>query len=697
MMPTQAFRGAVVAAGFVAIVTQMVLLREVLYLAGGNELSLGLVLGVWMLLMGWGAQLGQRLPVRWQGWGLAFGFALIAVLPLPTLGVLRFGWGAFVGRGVAAGMSETVGAGLLCFAPFCIISGAFLSMVARGEPGREGDGIAGQIGRVYALDCLGGGLGGALFTFVLVHFLDPIQLLGALGIGTGAVAAAVGWGVVGRRLGILPGVLAMLATIPCVEILVSAPGKARERHDTPYGVVEVLAEGGQVALFVDGRPLSVGGIFEQVEEAVQPVLAQRPNAERVLLIGGGASGMAAEILRYPVRRLDCVELDASVVDAARRHGLITRERARLRIMIGDARELVKRARAEYDVILVEVPDPSSYQWNRYFTREFFCEAKRAMRKDGVLAVAAGEYANYVSPELANILATLTVTMEAAFSHTVVLPTARIRTLGSDGPLSMDIAAKVAATGLPMRHLNAAGLRAIFRGERMTQVQGARNVSVPPNLDFHPVLCERFFQDWMKRFRPAPSGLVLVALATLLVGVAMVRRKAFPVMAAGYAGATSQVLVLVGFQVLFGSVYGKVGWLTAIFFAGLGLGAGVGARLRGATTRGALLALGGTLFALPVVFTVLDGASGTAWRWSAEWLVIPCLAFLPAFLSAAILPLAARGRSDAKPGDFYHADYVGGCLGAMLASGVFLPWLGFQATALVAAGLCLSGALLARLR
>ncbi|MFZ4695169.1 MAG: spermidine synthase [Verrucomicrobiia bacterium] len=694
-MPSRGLHGAVLTAGFVAMVTQMVLLREVLYFAGGNELSLGLVLGVWMLLMGWGAWLGQRLPVRWQGWGLAFGFALIAALPLPTLGALRVGWAVFVGRGVAAGMSETVGAALLCFAPFCIISGAFLSLAARMEPGREGDGIAGQIGRVYALDCLGGVLGGALFTFVLVHFLDPVQLLGALGIGAGAVAAAVGWGGVGRRLGILPGLLAMLATIPCVEILVSAPGKARERHDTPYGVVEVSTGGGQVALFVDGRPLANGGNFEQVEEAVHPVLAQRPNAERVLLIGGGASGMAAEILRYPVRRLDCVELDASVVDAARRHGLIARERARLRIMIGDARELVKRARAEYDVILVEVPDPSSYQWNRYFTREFFGEAKRAMRKDGVLAVAAGEYANYVSPELANILATLTGTMEAAFSHIVVLPTTRIRTLGSDGPLSTDIVGMVAATGLPMRHLNPAGLRAIFRGERMTQVQGARNVSVPPNLDFHPVLCERFFQDWMKRFRPAPSGLALVALAVLLVGVAMVRRKAFPVMAAGYAGATSQVLVLVGFQVLFGSVYGKVGWLTAVFFGGLGIGAAIGARARGSGPRVALLLLVSTLVAFPSLLVGLGKVDGRGARFAAEWIGVPLLAFVPAMLSAVVLPLAARGDGKARAGDLYHADFAGGCLGALLVSGLLLPWLGLPSAAYIAAAVGLLGTLLTR--
>jgi spermidine synthase len=618
-------------------------------------------------------------------------------------------------------MSELAGAALLAFAPFCLACGAFLAMAAgEGDPADE----AGRTGRVYALDCLGGVLGGATFTFLLVHLFRPVPLLAAMGAAVGVMAIFIGLEkapkkrIVGQisardapptlessdslweaRLapnrrphwaGAAPGLLAVVACALAAGWPREPAGK--ERHDTPYGVVEIDASGGQVAVFMDGRPLSTSAGVEQAEESTHPVLAQRLGAGSVLLVGGSTSGMVKEILRYPVRALDCVELDPALGDAAAAHGFLPLLDPRVRVRIGDGREAVKGARGEYDAILVEVPDPENFQWNRYFTREFFAQAKRALRAGGVFAIAAGRYDNYVGPELARVIGTVSSDLGGAFAHVVVLPTARIRFVASDGPVSADVPAVVAATGLSLRHLNPEGLRAVFREERMAQVQGARATSSRPNRDFHPVLCEEFLRDWLRRFRPVPSGLALAAAAALLVGVAMVRRAGLPVFAAGYAGATAQVLVLVGFQALFGSVYGKMGWLAALLFGGLGAGAYLGARARGVTARGALLLLALALLALPPWLAGLGKLDGALGRFAAEWIGIPVLAAVPAALAGAVLPLSARGG--VRAGDLYHADFAGGCLGALLVSGLWLPRAGLAGAASAAAGMVLVGALLA---
>ncbi len=49
---------AVFALGFSAVITQLVLTRELLVAFAGNELSLGITLGNWLLLTGLGAALG---------------------------------------------------------------------------------------------------------------------------------------------------------------------------------------------------------------------------------------------------------------------------------------------------------------------------------------------------------------------------------------------------------------------------------------------------------------------------------------------------------------------------------------------------------------------------------------------------------------------------------------------------------------
>ena len=43
-------------------------------------------------------------------------------------------------------------------------------------------------------------------------------------------------------------------------------------------------------------------------------MAQRPDARRVLLVSGGASGTALEVLKYPVDAVDYVELDPLILD-----------------------------------------------------------------------------------------------------------------------------------------------------------------------------------------------------------------------------------------------------------------------------------------------------------------------------------------------------------------------------------------------
>ncbi len=69
--------------------------------------------------------------------------------------------------------------------------------------------------------------------------------------------------------------------------------------DSPYGMLVVTEDAGQYNFIENGVPLFSTHNTEQVEETVHYAMAQRPDARRVLLISGGASGTAREILKYP--------------------------------------------------------------------------------------------------------------------------------------------------------------------------------------------------------------------------------------------------------------------------------------------------------------------------------------------------------------------------------------------------------------
>jgi len=117
---------------------------------------------------------------------------------------------------------------------------------------------------------------------------------------------------------------------------------------------------------------------------VHYAMAQRPEAKRVLLISGGVAGSAGEILKYPHAAVDYVELDPLILKISERYLSPGLDDPRIRTFNTDGRVFVRQAADTYDVVIVNVPDPSTSQLNRFYTVEFFEEVKRALRPDGVL-------------------------------------------------------------------------------------------------------------------------------------------------------------------------------------------------------------------------------------------------------------------------------------------------------------------------
>jgi spermidine synthase len=118
-----------------------------------------------------------------------------------------------------------------------------------------------------------------------------------------------------------------------------------------------------------------------------PLLAAA-SQKSVLLIGGGLGGGIAEVLRYPVERLDYLELDPRALDIVRPRLPAPLESSlrdpRLRILHEDGRSWLGRNQRLYDVILVNLPPPATALVNRFYTREFFLLARENLEKDGLL-------------------------------------------------------------------------------------------------------------------------------------------------------------------------------------------------------------------------------------------------------------------------------------------------------------------------
>ena len=127
------------------------------------------------------------------------------------------------------------------------------------------------------------------------------------------------------------------------------------------------------------------------EPMVHPALCSHPRPASVLVIGGGDGGILREVLKYPcVKRVDLAELDEGVIKFSEKYLPRINRGAfrdpRLRIHVTDGRMFVEAHRRSFDVIIMDMTDPSGPSALVY-TKEFFRSARNALRdKNGTFVM-----------------------------------------------------------------------------------------------------------------------------------------------------------------------------------------------------------------------------------------------------------------------------------------------------------------------
>jgi spermidine synthase len=161
--------------------------------------------------------------------------------------------------------------------------------------------------------------------------------------------------------------------------------KALARAKTKYQSIELLDtdEFGKVLLLDNVTQVADSNDYQYHEPMVHPALCSHPCPASVLVIGGGDGGIAREVLKYPcVKRVELTELDGGVIAFSKKylpwiHGGAFRDK-RLNVTITDGRAYVEAHPSEFDVVIMDLTDPSGPSTMLY-TREFFAAVRRSFR------------------------------------------------------------------------------------------------------------------------------------------------------------------------------------------------------------------------------------------------------------------------------------------------------------------------------
>lgn len=701
---------ALAVVGVTATVGQLVLLRELVATFYGNELVIGLILAVWLAggaAGAWGA--GRKADLRNLGAGLTSA-AVILPAQVALVRGSRALWG--VPPGALLPLGPTLLTILLALGPLCLLLGGLFTVGARllasSSPGRG-------TGAAYVAESVGAVVGGALYSFLLIHLLNPFQVV--LGVGALNLAVAAGgqgskgagrrWLLAGAAVALLAAAWPLGTWLHRATLGWQYTGLCFA-GDSAYGRIVVTGAGEQRAFFENGL-LFFETQGTAAEEVAHLPLLIHPQPRRVLLIGGGVSGSLAEILKHPpVEGVQYVELDPLLITAARRELPPAQAAAlddrRVALVHSDGRRYVRQmqGQARFDVIILDLPEPATGQLNRFYTAEFFAEVRAVLAPGGVFALGLPWQENYPGPALRSLAAGVYRALGSRFAAIALLPGERLFLLAADSPLPTDAAllgARLVERGLTTQWVTPPYLRYLLTTDRTAQarhlLETARDVRL--NRDLEPAC---YFYDltvWLARFSTGLNRLAAAAwelrlgwLAGLLALTALLlRRRPVPAVVGftGLAGMALQVILLFAFQVVHGYIYGQVGLLVTGFMAGLALGSAAGQV--GRLSCRPQMVLIGTQVGIALFACGLLGIgplSPPAWAF-------PLLAVAGGGLVGLVFPLAVactQGESGRVAGQLYGADLVGGCLGAALTGSLLIPVLGIPHTCLAVALVGLAG-------
>ena len=639
--------------GVYTLLAQMLVTRELLVVCLGNELTIGIVFSVWLVLVGagaWGVRSGaaslsavvpfcgtkagragrsrKRLRSEWLFLWLAL------ALPIVIL-ALRVGAGWIRPVGEYPDLFHVFGATFLALAPLCIPAGMMFPLGCEAYP----RGVSG----VYAVEALGSFIAGAVFSFILIERFCVMQIV-AMGVTVslagglcamgmrrrGAPPSTTGAG--GGRNSATPYLLAsgvvsaailgcvyfpFLAGLDCQSAAWrwAALGVTREAKegqpavvlkggaDTRYQNLALMESQGLFTLYGDGQVMFSFPDEITSERAVNFVMAQKPDARRILLIGGNPAGELPYLLKYPVQEVVHVERDPAIDALVQRthpalraplqggepdsghplmldpllggEGVGSGDKAhvrapfwndlRLKRVYDDGPRFVKRCKTVFDVVLIHAPEPTTGGLNRFYTREFY-ENVRAILAPGGFIHTSVEASERLERDASRMAGSIYRTLSSVFPVVKVTAGSPLQFFASrhDGGLTDDreelyrrsASAKVSRTSFqPLYFLDAdewePGKVALTR-KRLEDADAPINtIQRPVSCYYTLVLWSRYSGSslslalrWLEMVNPWALAAGIMGLGGIGILVGLMVRRRYP--AGVLRMATGKAMAVTGF-------------------------------------------------------------------------------------------------------------------------------------------------------
>lgn len=722
--------------GMTSVISQVVVIRELVASFYGNEFFIGWILFSWFMWVALGTFWGNRHPSKTSELDITLAGSYVVAALAVSLGIIFIRANHLVLGHAAGALPDLFPSFLYTFVvtgPLCFFLGFQFTVISRITLTEVSSAMGGSfLGKAYFYETIGFIVGGTVFSLFFVKW-NVFRVMGIL-IGLDFFAAGIWIRVKARMLAgitILMGFMAALLfffNADAIETFTAQMRFPSEKlllsRNTLHGNIAVTGIGKQRHFYQNGSLIGADRETMTSEYLVHFSMLAHPEPKKLLLLGTAFNGLLREGLKYHHVTIDSVDIDPGLLQIAAgyvprdlREGLVS---SRVRFEYQDPRDFFQSHKRKYDVIIANFPDPVSVLVNRNYTREFFQEVHRHLEPHGLFALRMSFAANYVSPEMERIGSSIYATLRHVFPSVIILPEDTIYFIASPQkswtPDLGNMTERLVRGDIKTDFVTPELLQERFTNDRVLKVQKIFEQSIwqAHNTDLRPRVCYDFFLRWLSQFHPRlarwfgdlsqiPFAVAAVMLLIFFFfpmwqgsGASWKAKQLawISMFAAGFSVMAFEIVLIYLFQVFWGDLYYRIAVLITVLMTGVGIGTFFAstAQMRSPQSRLILVHFLAMVFYLGLGLSLFEHSTGSQIKFFEHGNLFYICACLTGFLAGFVFPIANHLYLDIGKGKqiglIYGADLIGSCLGVLLTAGFLVSIWGVTQTLFLLA--CLNG-------
>lgn len=707
--------------GIISLILQVLFLRFYLDIFLGNELMIGTVFSVWLIGTAMGSLFFDRLhllrysPIFLFATIFLFMFSYLLINLAPLLFHLI--------PGTFPDFRQSLFILLISLLPTAFCVGTLFPFIIQVVKNTDGEPISQLVIRAYRYESLGAFWGAFILNLIFFNWLSGFQILMIVLAGT----LIIGWILFPHHRNI--------HTISFIFILIFlvllSQGNRLQKQlfhyahpqfqltaqkDTPYGNLKFATYQEQSLIFLGGTILTTRpNPMENEFRTLLPVLvAQNPG--KILWLGGDLFAAMEYFSKIPeIKQIDYVHIDPLLVEE-QRDSIQTKwnsqQLPQIRFHIEDIRAFLSRSSTRYDIICLNLPEPHTLYFSRYYSLQFYRLIRERLSHGGIFYFAIHSSENYINPPLARYIQDLITTLSRVFPEYFILPGDMNYIFASpERPLQnipQLLQQRLQQRKWPARYLNSAYVQYQYSPERIQwfQSQLQTHPAASLNTDANLRAYLDHFLVWGTLHAPGISALLTFTqkhsrvLSIFLVGILLLIQLVFwrwkrywhlnKLFFLGAFSIVQEILLLLEFEILFGNLYYQVAFVIGGFMLGLVAGTLVAQKKLVPSSRTIrMLFVGNILLLLALAFPLnlnVTSYQNLLVQQILSWAYLPLLIFLMGGVMGAGFQLITewhfRKGKVFSTGITYGIDISGAVLGAFLFSVIIIPVLGLKGTILL---------------